>query len=209
MIIKYFDIYESELDSIELNPGAIYFCSDTKNIYYDRPDTNDRVRMGDVIIIDTDEERVNLLTPVPFKIYYVKDVNKFYISDGINWNSIGSSDFVINVNETGTSLSATSQYESILSAYNNGMSIRVSYDGLNLYLNEFVDNSFIFTTTSSTDSKYILMTKIIIDSNDTVTLEQVSGDSDNGTTSTVIDDVLYVRSTEYTASIEDGMLVLR
>lgn len=209
MIVKYFDIYESELESAPFNPGAVYFCSDTKNMYYDRPETNERVKMGDVIILETDEERELMLAPIPFKLYYIKENCKFYMNDGTNWVAIGSSDFTIHVSGNDVnSLTADKEYNSILSAYNSGLSIRMIFNGLNLYLNEFVNNCFVFNTTTSTeDVKYMLIIKITIDISNTITYKEVSGDND--TVSTIIDEVLYVRSKQHSSSIENGMLVLR
>lgn len=210
MIIKYFDITEDELKSAPFTPGAVYFCSDTKNMYYDRPESSERVKMSDVIVLDTDEERMLMLAPVPFKMYYIRESGKFYINDGTNWNNISSSDFVIHV--SGNDIDgfiADKNYSSILSAYTSGLpSIRVIFNGLTLYLSEFADTHFLFSVITSTDNINMLMIRITIDINNTITYEEISG-GNNDTETTIVDDVLYVRSKQYNSSIEDDILVLR
>lgn len=91
MIILYsfYDVSESALQNNEYVAGAIYFCRDTGNLYVDSIVENTRVLMSkDLIVLPTENSRVNILAPIPNKIYIVIESGSLYIYDN-SWVKIG------------------------------------------------------------------------------------------------------------------------
>ena len=95
-LIKYYDITESTLDSKPFEAEAIYYCTDTGNVYVDSLAEMTRKKMSsDVIMIGTETDRAMILAPIPFKIYCVLSSGSMYIYYNAKWNRLGVSQFEI------------------------------------------------------------------------------------------------------------------
>ena len=89
MMIKYYDITENELNSKAFEAGSVYFCYDTLRIYYDSISDNKRIDISEfAVVLDTENERDGLLSPIPNKLYYIKENNKLYIYLNSEWFAI-------------------------------------------------------------------------------------------------------------------------
>lgn len=85
-MIKFYDITEDELNGKVYKPGSLYFCHDTLNIYLDSIPEGKRICMTEaMIILDSEDDRINMITMLPYKLYFVKDSGKTYIHNGIQW----------------------------------------------------------------------------------------------------------------------------
>ena len=95
-MIKFYNITESELKTKAFEAEALYYCSDTLNVYLDSPIENARVRMStDTIILADENARNNILALLPYKIYCVLSTGSLYIYTDGQWNRLGASQFDI------------------------------------------------------------------------------------------------------------------
>lgn len=95
-MIKFYNITEEELKTKAFEAEALYYCSDTLNVYLDSPIENSRVRMStDTIILADESARNNILAPLPYKIYCVLSTGSLYIYTDGQWNRLGASQFDI------------------------------------------------------------------------------------------------------------------
>lgn len=95
-MITFYDVAESALASKAFEAEALYFCSDTLNLYFDSPVEGSRIRMStDIIILADENARNNILAPFPFKIYCVLSTGSLYIYNDGKWNRLGTSQFDI------------------------------------------------------------------------------------------------------------------
>jgi hypothetical protein len=85
--VKFYVGNKSSLPSIASEGGTFYACQDTGELYISR-DSLALQKYSDVILITTDEERLDLFAPLT-KFYYVVETKKFYYYDGTDWNKIG------------------------------------------------------------------------------------------------------------------------
>ena len=89
IIKKNYQITEAELTDKDFEAGSVYYCIDTKRVYMDPIDGNERIlTSGDPIMISTENERQNLLSPIPNKLYIVLDSAMSYIYNNGTWISI-------------------------------------------------------------------------------------------------------------------------
>ena len=89
-MIKYYDITESQMESKAIEDEAVYFCSDTGNIYFDSITNGGRTKMSNtIIILTTETERNNLLAPIPNKLYCVLQTGCLYIYNNGSWIQFG------------------------------------------------------------------------------------------------------------------------
>lgn len=95
-MIKFYNITESELNTKSFESEALYYCSDTLNVFIDSPLENTRVRMStDTVILSDENARNNILAPLPYKIYCVLSTGSLYIYTDGQWNRLGASQFDI------------------------------------------------------------------------------------------------------------------
>lgn len=92
-MVKYYDLTENDISVKPFEQEAIYYCSDSKNIYFDSPTQNKRIKMSsDNIILSTEEEKDNILAPIINKIYIIIETGNLYIYDSTNgWIQLGGS----------------------------------------------------------------------------------------------------------------------
>lgn len=89
-MIKYYDITEAEMEAKTIEDEAIYFCSDTGNIYFDSVTNGGRTKMSNtIIILATEAARTNLLAPIPNKLYCILQSGCLYIYSGGKWVQFG------------------------------------------------------------------------------------------------------------------------
>ena len=92
MTIKKYNILESELSSKAYEAGNLYFCTDSANIYYDSTLEEKRIHINNsMIALETEADRENLLNPILYKIYFIKETNRSYIYIGAEWVRVGIS----------------------------------------------------------------------------------------------------------------------
>lgn len=96
-LLRPIETIESRLSKIAIKQGQLIFCTDTNNIYLDNCD-NCRVRMADIIKLDNESDREDIIAPLIGKIYLVEETNKFYKYNGSDWETI-SVDISINVDK--------------------------------------------------------------------------------------------------------------
>ena len=86
--LKVVQTNKTGLNSQEITNGAIYYVTDTKEIYVDF--NNSRTCFEDIIILNTDESRSSILFTPLNKFYYTLDTNKLYLYKDGNWYHINS-----------------------------------------------------------------------------------------------------------------------
>lgn len=95
-MIKFYNLTEDAVKAKAFEDEALYYCSDTLNVYLDSPIEGKRVRMStDTIILADESARNNILAPLPFKIYCVLSTGSLYIYTDGKWNRLGASQFDI------------------------------------------------------------------------------------------------------------------
>ena len=97
MLIRFYQyVAESILATKAFEPGALYLCVDTMHIYIDPVDGNERVSIGgNPIVLNTEQDREDILSPVPNKMYFVKSSNILYIYSNGEWSNISSNGIYI------------------------------------------------------------------------------------------------------------------
>ena len=95
-MIKHYDLTESDVSMKPYEAEALYYCTDSKNIYFDSPTEGERIKMSsDTIILATEATRRSLLAPIADKIYVVLDSACMYIYSGGNWIRLNQTEFEI------------------------------------------------------------------------------------------------------------------
>lgn len=85
-MIKYYDITEDELETKEFEAGALYYCTDSCNIYVDSANDNTRHKMSNtLIVLGTETDRTDLLAPIPNKLYCVLSTGIIYLYTTSGW----------------------------------------------------------------------------------------------------------------------------
>ena len=99
-MIKYYDLTENDVSAKPYEAEAVYYCADSKNIYFDSTTQGMRIKMSsDTIIIPTEAERKSMLAPISDKIYIVLNSACLYIYSGGKWIPLNQTQFEIpNVN---------------------------------------------------------------------------------------------------------------
>lgn len=75
---------KAKLDLIPISIGQMITCSDTGELYFDTA-YDGRKSISDFIILDTDSERIALISPVTEKLYLIKETNFIWRYDGTSW----------------------------------------------------------------------------------------------------------------------------
>ena len=95
-MITYYDLTENDVSAKPFEEEAIYYCTDSKNIYFDSPSQSMRIKMSsDTIILDTEATRRSLLAPITDKIYVVLNSACMYIYSGNKWIALNQTQFEI------------------------------------------------------------------------------------------------------------------
>lgn len=95
-MIKHYDLTESDVSAKPFEAEALYYCYDSKNVYFDSPTKRQRIKMSsDSIIIGTEAERRSILAPIFNKIYIVLNTGCQYIYNGEKWVSLNRVQFEI------------------------------------------------------------------------------------------------------------------
>jgi len=97
-LIKYYDLTENDVSAKPYESEALYYCVDSKNIYFDSPTQGERIKMSsDTIIIATEDEKDRILAPITDKLYVVLDSGTLYIYSGTNgWINLSGNRFELN-----------------------------------------------------------------------------------------------------------------
>lgn len=95
-MIKHYDLTESDVSAKPYEAEALYYCTDSKNIYFDSPTEGERIKMSsDTIILNTEAERKSMLAPIADKIYIVLNSACMYIYSGGKWLALNQTEFEI------------------------------------------------------------------------------------------------------------------
>lgn len=78
----------ANLDSIPVATGNLIFCEDSKKVYFDG--ASGRVCYDSIIIFETEEQRLDCLTPFE-SFYYVQDSNMLWRYDEYGWHCLTES----------------------------------------------------------------------------------------------------------------------
>lgn len=104
MLTRFIQLDKSDIESLPIKPGSIIVSKDSKELMFDTQDSQ-RIRIGDLIYLEKETDRISLLTPMPEKLYYVKETNMIWYYDygSMSWqhstptrNSLG----ITNVDNT-------------------------------------------------------------------------------------------------------------
>ena len=82
-IFKPIETIKSKLDYIQLKHGQYIICTDSQESYIDT--YNERIKIGDIILLDTEDDRNSMIVPLMDKLYVVKNTNKLYRYNGSEW----------------------------------------------------------------------------------------------------------------------------
>ena len=94
-MIKHYDLTESSVKAKPYEAEALYYCTDSKNIYFDSPTEGERIKMSsDTIILSTEAERKNILAPIADKIYIVLNSASMYVYSN-KWIALNQTEFEI------------------------------------------------------------------------------------------------------------------
>lgn len=95
-MIKHYNLTESDVSAKPYEAEALYYCIDSKNIYFDSPTEGERIKMSsDTIILATEGERKSLLAPIAGKVYIVLNSACMYIYSDGKWISLSQTEFEI------------------------------------------------------------------------------------------------------------------
>lgn len=91
MIITHYQYAaEDMLENKSFEEGALYFIEDTQHVYLDPVGGTERIKIAsDINILATETDRLNLLAPIPGKLYFVLDTSKYYIYYNGTWYAGG------------------------------------------------------------------------------------------------------------------------
>lgn len=70
--------------------GQFIVATDSRELYYDNGSL--RIPLGDIVFIPTEDERLEILAPLP-KFYFVVESKLLYVWDGENWQVINDYPF--------------------------------------------------------------------------------------------------------------------
>ena len=80
---------KSGLQSTAVSNGCVYFVDDTKELFFDFDST--RVEVKDILILDTDSQRTNILFNPLNKFYFVLETQKLWLYQNGIWYEISGS----------------------------------------------------------------------------------------------------------------------
>lgn len=83
IMFKPVEVIKSRLNSLPVKHGQYIVCTDSQESYIDT--NNERIKIGDIILLDTEDDRNDMLAPLIDKLYVVKNTNKLYRYNGSDW----------------------------------------------------------------------------------------------------------------------------
>lgn len=98
-MFKPIETLKSNLNSIPIKHGQTIFCTDSNEHYIDNV-YGDRIKIGDVITLDTEEDREDIFVPLIDKLYLVLESSKLYRFDGDDWLCINNTSISLLRNTT-------------------------------------------------------------------------------------------------------------
>jgi hypothetical protein len=78
---------KSKLDLLPIVEGQMTFVKDTQELYFDMS-SSVRTKSTDIVELDTEDERINLVTPINDKIYFVHSTRRFWLYTNLSWQII-------------------------------------------------------------------------------------------------------------------------
>lgn len=87
MSTKFIETIKEEMYYIDVDPGQLIYCSDTKESYFDNEENN-RIEVKDIIYLDKESERTKLKKPLQNRIYVVKETANIYRYEKKRWFSV-------------------------------------------------------------------------------------------------------------------------
>ena len=84
VITSFVQCNKSGINDVDIKPGQWIICADTKDYYVD---TNNGVRnkVSDIIFVDSEDSRTEILGPISDKLYVERDSGKVYIYEDNEW----------------------------------------------------------------------------------------------------------------------------
>ncbi len=102
-MFKPIETIKSNLNSIPVKHGQVIICTDSNEHYIDNR-YGDRVKIGDIITLATEEDRESIFVPLTDKLYLVLENSKLYRFDGDNWLCISNNNSISLIKSTSTLL---------------------------------------------------------------------------------------------------------
>jgi hypothetical protein len=90
-LLKLIKTTSDKVSTILVEDGQLIFATDRKETFLDSGST--RIELGDVIYIDSEVDRLMILEPIQYKLYYTKDSGKLY-SYSDEWKLLNVSSFI-------------------------------------------------------------------------------------------------------------------
>lgn len=112
-LFKPIETTKGRMSTISIKAGQYINCTDSKEIYMDTKDG--RIRLGDVIPLETEAERENMGifgTAIQDKLYMVKESSRLYRYDGNNWILV-SNNAVVTIFKRNIRLTSSAPYVDI------------------------------------------------------------------------------------------------
>lgn len=91
-IVNNIETIKASLNKIPIKAGQQIFCSDTAEIYHDGHDGM-RKQISDIIKLNTEADRIDILAPLNNKLYLVLETNTLYRYSG-NWIQLNNNHIV-------------------------------------------------------------------------------------------------------------------
>lgn len=83
--VTYYLTNSYNLNNIEVKPGNLIFCENTKTIYLDS--ASGRIAYDSITVFETDADRYNLVAPER-GFYYVEETKVLWRYDEYNWSPL-------------------------------------------------------------------------------------------------------------------------
>ena len=149
-MIKFINAAKSVIDNKQALKEAIIFATDTKEMFIDVDEQ--RIKISDIITIDTVNNLNNIITPITGKTYFVEENNVFYRHDGTKWIATTNTQEQYNL--------LLSQVQQLMEAYKKiTESIVIDYT---ILASDWVNGKYTINNTAFTPDCTILILQIII-----------------------------------------------
>ena len=89
-IVRFTEVNKSQVSQVPMKPGQLVFSNDSFEIYLDNM-YSERIKITDIIKLDTETDRTGIIAPLADKFYYVKATNKFwYVNEELEWHCVNA-----------------------------------------------------------------------------------------------------------------------
>ena len=88
-MFKPIETIQSNLELIPVKAGQVIYCTDSRETFMDN-NQGERVKMGDIITLETESDRESIFVPLLDKLYLVLETNKLYRFNGDEWICISN-----------------------------------------------------------------------------------------------------------------------